>query len=282
MPLTVALYSAASSVAPEYEVMLYVLDAGITPETRARSETCLRTSHPKVTLQWVIPDLSDFTELDARRYTVASFLRLQIPAIVPLDIERVLYIDCDVVVDDDITQLWALDLGDAPIWAVADRPRSYFYDRIGFKFKEISARKDAPYFNSGVLLMNLNSWRKMNVSENAIAFLYAYCAQLYFPDQDALNAVSVGKWGELEKRWNAQTHRMNRWCKSTGITHYTSHKPWTLTYTGPRAALFFRAYYRTGWDTKMRSAFWIGGRILMQSILRNKKRILRYAKFKQS
>lgn len=276
MPITVALHSAASQVSPDRDVVLYVLDAGIKPETRARSEACLAAAHPKVSVEWVVADTSDYDGFRALRYTVATYLRMMVPDIISPDIDRLLYIDCDVVVDDDVSKLWALDFAGAPFLAVANPPGTYFHDRIGTKVAEVSAPADAPYFNAGVLLMNLPAWRDANVSQRALDILKKYDGQLSFLDQDALNAVSVGAWGQLEERWNAQAHRMKMRHKSVGITHYTSHKPWSPHYTGARANKFFRAYFRSGWDTKLKSAMWIAQRFLTQNTLRNKNRMMRY------
>ncbi|KAI0829280.1 glycosyl transferase [Trametes gibbosa] len=112
-------------------------------------------------------------------------------AMIPqLPVERVLYLDADVLVRGDLRELWDTDLQGNPIAAAVD---------IGFPMGHDTAR--GPYFNAGVLLMDLASIRARIGELNATATALKAAKML---DQDALNAHFAGAWLPLSLRWNAQ------------------------------------------------------------------------------
>ena len=117
----------------------------------------------------------------------ASYFRLDIANILDESIEKIIYLDCDLLVYDDIEKMWQLDMGGKPVAATCDlgimasaRVRKQKNKFIGLPF-------DAPYFNAGVLMMDLKKWRDGNYAEAIIAL----ATQNKYPnhDQDALNKI---------------------------------------------------------------------------------------------
>ena len=130
----------------------------------------------------------------------ASHFRLDIDNILDEIIEKIIYLDCDLLVYDDIEKMWQLDMGGKPVAATCDlgimasaRVRRQKNQFIGLPF-------DAPYFNAGVLMMDLNQWRSGNFAESIIAL----ATQNKYPnhDQDALNKFFMNNWQEMPLRWN--------------------------------------------------------------------------------
>lgn len=130
----------------------------------------------------------------------ACYFRIDIPNILPAEVTKVIYLDCDLLLYDDIQILWNTDIGDYPIAAVCDygimaskRLRRQKAKCIGLPYK-------ADYFNSGVLIMNLDAWRKADYSGKVIEIVQ----KNKFPnhDQDALNKVFMNNWYVLPLRWN--------------------------------------------------------------------------------
>lgn len=112
-------------------------------------------------------------------------------------IDKILYLDCDIVVLKDIVSLFKIDMSDYTIAAVRDIDHPIYEDQAF----QISFSYSDKYFNSGVLLINLSNWRKNNIEEQ----LKEFCIKernVYCPDQDALNKVFRGKWLELPPYWN--------------------------------------------------------------------------------
>lgn len=111
--MCVAVHSALKHVPAERDVILYVLDDGIRPEDRARTLRVLHAARSNLTIEWIDPDLSLIEGLKKPEWhTRTTYLRFLIEYIVPAEHERVLYLDSDVVVQDDITKLWEFEMGD--------------------------------------------------------------------------------------------------------------------------------------------------------------------------
>lgn len=149
---------------------------------------------------------------------------------------RILYLDCDVLVRRDISQLFELDLGGNIIGAVVNP----FYNTqvIGLDPQQL-------YFNSGVLLIDRDAWNQANVSQRTLDFLRGNNEFLVMPDQDALNFVLNGQWRELDPAFNCQISMFlrhgdleaelaDRWrldfLDDPAIVHFSSsHKQWHPT-----------------------------------------------------
>ncbi len=182
----------------------------------------------------------------------ASYLRIFIPEILPASEEKVLYLDCDMVVRHDIAPLWNTELGDQVLGAV----RNPFFVRHG----DLEMPAGADYFNAGVLLMNLKRWRALDGTAKLIRFIEAHHDHLWAHDQDALNAVFCGEIRALAPRWNFQTSML--WCEpgelslsypayrrllaDPGIVHYTTpSKPWHFSNTHPYKETYYQYLART-------------------------------------
>ncbi len=171
----------------------------------------------------------------------ASYFRLDIANILEKSIEKIIYLDCDLLVYDDIEKMWQLDMGGKPVAATCDlgimasaRVRKQKNKFIGLPF-------DAPYFNAGVLIMDLKKWRDGNYAEAIIAL----ATQNKYPnhDQDALNKFFMNNWQEIPLRWDVIPPVFNLFLKiltkpdlrkkaieaklNPAIFHYAGgYKPW--------------------------------------------------------
>jgi lipopolysaccharide biosynthesis glycosyltransferase len=132
--------------------------------------------------------------------SAAAYLRLFIPHLVPPEVRRLVYLDSDVVVFGDLSPLWDVPLDTAPFAAV---PETFLFgDRGGIPGAEPEHDPTAPYFNAGVLVMNLPVWRELRITERCLDYVRQYADQLRMADQDALNLVGYGRWAPLPRRWN--------------------------------------------------------------------------------
>ena len=171
------------------------------------------------------------------RYTEAASFRLLLPELLP-ELDRVLYLDCDIIVRQDVARLWEeTDLKDNYIGAVYEATIERQAERI-----RALGCDPARYFNSGFLLMNLRQMREERVSER----LLEACRVPYleFPDQDALNQVCAGRVLPLSPVWNSirtffipkyradfvRQYSAALWeeVQRSGNIHYTGGKPWDL------------------------------------------------------
>jgi lipopolysaccharide biosynthesis glycosyltransferase len=124
-----------------------------------------------------------------------SYYRLLIPDMIQT--ERVVYLDSDIVVTGKISDLYNEDLKDMYLAAVQEP---------GFtRSKELEMSQESKYFNSGVLLMNLDLWRKDKIRDRVIEFIRKKKEIILFPDQDGMNAVINGRWKNIHPKYNMQS-----------------------------------------------------------------------------
>ncbi|MBU2958945.1 glycosyltransferase family 8 protein [Paracoccus sp. 1_MG-2023] len=269
MPLTVAAHSLLRHADRDATIELHVVSDGISEQNRLHAEKCWAAAHPKVRAIWRQVDPAQFDSINFRHYSIVTLFRLLLPQLFPEDVERVLYMDCDIVVQRDIAELWRLDLEDKAVWAVQNGTDDDLENYVLSKFPEIEAVPDGRYFNAGVLLVNMAEWRRQQISDRTRDFLQKHSDLLGFPDQDALNAVLAGRWGRLHPRWNKQILRMGQpeaaRPDDPGILHYTTRKPWTPEYMQKAKWAWHRAYLRSGWDGGLsgygRTARLLGGQL---------------------
>lgn len=128
--------------------------------------------------------------------TAAAYYRILLSSILPDSVDRVLYLDCDLLVLGDISDLFRIDLTGYACAAVKDILRITDEHRL-----QINLPFDKGYFNSGVMMINLDFWRKERCERTLIDFAKRE-RHVFFHDQDALNYVFKGKWFQLSPQWN--------------------------------------------------------------------------------
>lgn len=182
--------------------------------------------------------------LDARR-TEAAYLRLALPDAFAADYRRLLYLDSDVFPQGgDWEALLGLDLGGRAIGAVRDNLQWRQPGRRPEVFRKLGLGA-APYFNSGLLLIDVAAFRQQQVLERCLAFAAAHGDRLVGLDQELLNAVLHGDWAELSPLWNWQYTRSSMLFEGMETAHLVhfigGKKPWT--HTGGALPPKFRAAY---------------------------------------
>lgn len=130
------------------------------------------------------------------RFPLAMYYRFLLPKLLP-EVKKVLYLDCDILVRDSLQELFNTDIESYACAAVMDQQCD---DVTTINRLQI----DSIYFNSGVLLMNLEEWRKWNYTHLLCEFIRNNPAICIYPDQDALNVVLGGKVKYIEPCWNVQ------------------------------------------------------------------------------
>lgn len=124
-----------------------------------------------------------------------SWIRVILADALP-DVERVVYLDADTLVLQSLLDL-SNSLDGAPIAAVSNVTEPAMFGHL----RSLGLSDPADYFNAGVLVINLDQWRKADVTNELVRF--ATSRPLPWFDQDALNVVFAGRWKRLHPRWNA-------------------------------------------------------------------------------
>lgn len=130
------------------------------------------------------------------RFPISMYYRFLLPEMLPTE-NRVLYLDCDIIVRHSLKDMYATDLEGKALAAVISKSSDnlFWYNTL---------RITDPYFNSGVLLMNLNYWREQNLMMSLVNWISCNPDKCICPDQDALNAILQGKVTLLPHRYNYQ------------------------------------------------------------------------------
>lgn len=131
----------------------------------------------------------------AGRLPKVMWYRIFLPDLLP-EVDRVLYLDADTLVLDELGPLWHTPMGNAYVAAVSNVFEPQFADRP----TQLGLEPAQEYFNSGVLLLNLAAMRAAGCTATLVD--YAQHGELLWPDQDALNVVLGSRRVCLHPRWN--------------------------------------------------------------------------------
>lgn len=169
----------------------------------------------------------DISKLNNVRIThhisIATYFRLLLPEVLPININKVLFLDCDILVNKNIKELYNIDIENDDVAAVEEL--------LGDKHKLlIGLNLSKKYFNAGILLINLERWRKFCYSRRFVEFLNLQSDRIIFWDQDVLNVV-IEKRKIIEEKWNVMLgslkEPLNYNFDKASIIHFTgSCKPW--------------------------------------------------------
>ena len=251
MPLAAMLHSALVGLRSGRTISAHVIDAGLSETDRERLADLARRH--EAALHWYEPSATGFGTLPAwGRTTSATYHRLMVARLLPEEVARAVWLDCDLLVTGDLAALWEIDLGGRHLLAVRDSVVPLVSSRYGIRsWRELGLLREAPYFNAGVMLLDVDRWRDDDIGALAGRYLVE-ARDAMFWDQEGLNAVLCGRWGELDPRWNRMAsaeRRGERADAAPGIVHFGGTlKPWRLPDpgSGPRS-LFYRHLDETPW-----------------------------------
>jgi lipopolysaccharide biosynthesis glycosyltransferase len=160
----------------------------------------------------------------------------------------VLFLDPDLLVLDDVAGVWNADLGEAALAAVTDQAIPRCASPRGVKeCRRLGIPEDAPYFNAGVMLIDLARWRALDILSRALVYMRQYRGRMDFFHQEALNAILWHRWRPLDERWNLIASLAGRPYGprgatvplDAGIVHFAgAFKPWQMRTGGPFAARY--------------------------------------------
>lgn len=138
--------------------------------------------------------------------SLATFYRLLAPRFLPENLKKVIYLDCDIIIDGAIRPLWETPIDGFALGAVIDE--SFYKDEL---YQRLNYPKDASYVNAGVELLNLQYWRENRCVERCIECVHANQDILTLYDQDAINKVLHREIKHIHPTWNFQHGFLLSW-----------------------------------------------------------------------
>ena len=226
------------------DVHAYVLiDAPLSKKNRCKMDNLAKQYGQKI--HFVMVDnsmLQYYPTKDMPYWSIAMYYRIFAAELLPADIDTILYLDCDIIVNGSLKELFQIDMTNRAIAAAED-----IYTYTDIRQTTLGYPAEAGYFNSGVLLMNLDYWRKHGISKKCLHYLADNYAKLSANDQDVLNAVLWNKRVLLPLKYNYQVQFLSKYFYdlqkeemqkevldtyvSPIIIHYAyAIKPWSIMY----------------------------------------------------
>lgn len=168
--------------------------------------------------------LNPVTSKAPTRLNRSVLLRILLPELVG-DIERLVYMDVDMLCLKRLDELWQLPMGDTAIAAVMCSVTCVqMCKRLGLKHNR--------YFNAGLMVINIAAWRAQQLTKRVLEYFQLHSANLQMLEQDALNCVLDGDFLELEHSFNHMIEPNNplvaKYSDNEHVLHFVNEaKPWT-------------------------------------------------------
>jgi lipopolysaccharide biosynthesis glycosyltransferase len=224
---------------------IFVLSLNVSDENKKQISTWIhQKGHNIHYIDIKKATLEKFPLKETETISKATYLRLFIPELLPQNINKVLYLDVDIIINKNLTELYDSNIEHFALAAIEDAPNSSIIAQ------EISP---TPYFNAGVLLLNLNYLRDIHFTTQALQFIQANHNKIIFHDQDVLNAMLHDKCLLLPIQWNAlgcfflnppiiqksRISQLQQALNDPAVIHFSgSIKPWHLGCQHPLKRLY--------------------------------------------
>src|SRR5699024_10498414 len=207
--MVVAIESIINNAKENLDLNIYILDTGITSKNQERLKSRYDNLN-KVNIEFLQPNIESLKSFKLKTHvSTAAFSKIFIADLI--NEEQIIYLDCDLMLREDISKLWQEFEDDVPLKAVWNP--FYNYDS-----KYMGLSMDDRTFNSGVMLLNLNLMREMDASTQLLEFVNEFNDKTKLHDQAAFNAVFKNNWKELDYKWNYQVTMIMSNYKELGIS----------------------------------------------------------------
>lgn len=204
--LHVAAYSLLDRISPTVaQTRFFVFSDELNESDLALLNQTLASLNKPFALELRRVDAAQFTGFPSLNRSLAAYYRLVVPQV--LDVERFLYVDADTLCDVDVSPLHTLNLNKAPAGMVPEAPLAGAVDR--FVAEQLGNSPKEPYFNSGVILIEVAEWLRQRVTEKAMEYIAAHLPP--FHDQSALNVILHKSTVPLEERFNCIANQRKNW-----------------------------------------------------------------------
>ncbi|MCQ2173669.1 MAG: glycosyltransferase family 8 protein [Bacteroidales bacterium] len=265
--LGVAVYSLLSKNDKCPKIRIFVIDNEISRGNKDKLTSVVEV-FPNSSIEYIpFKQWRDSLKLDMPwNISLSSYGRLFVASMLPKDVDRVLYLDCDMIVTQPLNDLWNYDLKGNVIAAVQDAVPDRFKYAVGL-------RSEDRYFNAGLLLIDLKKWRETDCERKCLDFIRERQGRVFHHDQGVLNGVFRNSLACLPLKFNVMTVQyifnrrkiMKYFCEHTdyyaaeeideakqnpAILHFTPSftvRPWVRGCKHPLKNLYWNCLAQTPW-----------------------------------
>lgn len=204
--LVTTIASVATHLRQDFTLQIHIIDCGLGQDLRDRVTGVIEHRLPRSRVEFVdlhVDSLSGFPRpASLSHVTSVTYARLLLHKLLP-GVERIIYLDCDLLATGDLTEIYLTPLEGLPLAAVRDT----VIPMVGHEWESLTTdlpglRADEPYFNAGVLHLDLTKLRELDATALYARLLRTVEAR--YADQSVLNGAFHGQWKMLPARWNRQ------------------------------------------------------------------------------
>lgn len=227
----------------------YIVEDNISSKNKARINTAKKND---TIIHWLemkqcIPTGFKLP-IDKSSLPLNIYVRLFIPSFIKEEkIKKILFLDVDMIMLEDVSKLWNTDIGTNIVAAVQDQ-FIQVVDKWGgiTNYEALGIEKESKYFNAGLMLIDLKRWRAEDLTNKVIDAITKYKEFALFQDQYGLNVALANKWFELDPLWNRFAYSEE---EKPYLIHFTGRKPIYKSYEFSEhyKSLFFKYLAQTGW-----------------------------------
>lgn len=177
-------------------ITVFILDYGISGENVKKLEDIAEKYQRKLIFCAVDDYISTLDlNMGPRKISIVSYARLFLASIIPADYDRVIYLDCDTIINGDMLPMWRAPIGDSIVAGVQDTVDRFFLNAVGLP-------DGTRYVNAGILLLNLKIWREENLQSKFMDYIREKNGNVPHHDQGVINHVSGSRRLILPLRFN--------------------------------------------------------------------------------
>jgi len=239
----VVIASTLANAAENDVLHFYILDGGISQENKENILSLKNIHNCEINFVKIDETLFEmYKNVKTHSYiSLPAYYRLKIASILP-DIHRIIYFDCDVIVNSSLEELFSADLENCPVGGVLD-----------IKNQKVKLENKS-YVNSGMLIFDLDKIRQDGIENELYEYTRDNIDKIYMGDQQIINEVLEGRIKVLSDEWNVQTSNfVNRSSYTTHpkVIHYVSkQKPWLWGSWNYFKKYYFENLQLTPWALK--------------------------------
>jgi lipopolysaccharide biosynthesis glycosyltransferase len=247
-------------------VRAHVIDTGLQSLTGRRLQAMSKASAGRFQVRWVSLTAADWGRLPkTKNYPRENFMRLILPELLP-ELNQVMWLDCDLLICEDLAPLWLVPAANSPIVAVPEYGGRNLSRMLAPALLDMlpETSRSLIGFNAGIMTMNLTAWRERALGTKSLELCEQLASVLSFPDQEVLNTLCAGEWKAADLRWNVQLGairsiprvpaeklsepmltQVDELMEHPAIIHFAGDKPWSSGIKNPFRDLFFQSLKRS-------------------------------------
>lgn len=224
------------------QITIYIIDDNISEENKNKFYKIISEFKNSELIFYPFEKLKSKLQIKQTWFAMVGYARLMLSDIT--DADRILYIDCDTIINSSLEELWNTDLGGCCVGGVQDNPALYALEAVGM------GRSDR-YINSGVMLIDLKKWREENIEEKIIEMIKNHNGFVLHHDQGIVNGVCKGSIKILPPKFNTMSqfylHKVGQIKRLYDIDTYYTQAELDEAVRNPVIIHYINKFYNRPW-----------------------------------